>query len=142
MGEDIEPTAESVEIIQPPSHERILWIMAVLGVIGGIAGFAFMSLAFGLGVLIGTGLAFVNYYWLKSSLRKIFSAAESGERPRMLAGKYFLRYIILAAIVAIIYTAGLVPIVALILGMAGFGFAVVIEGFIRIFSTFFRAKEI
>ncbi|MEO8042119.1 MAG: ATP synthase subunit I [Acidobacteriota bacterium] len=135
MGDDIEPTVEAVEIIRPPSHERILWIMAMLGVAGGIAGFVFRSFDFGLGILIGTALAFVNYYWLKGSLRTIFAAAESGEKPRMLAGKYFVRYIVLAMVVAIIYVTGIVPIVALILGLAGFGFAVVVEGFIRIFST-------
>jgi hypothetical protein len=68
-------------------------------------------------------------------LRKIFGAAESGEKPKMLAGKYFLRYIVLAIVVAIIYITGIVPIVALILGLAAFGFAVVVEGFIRIFAT-------
>ena len=132
MSDDTEPKADAAEIIRPPSHERILWIMAVLGVAGGIAGFAFRSFEFGLGIWVGTALAFVNYYWLKSSLRKIFSAAESGEKPRMLAGKYFLRYVILAIIVAAIYVTGVLPIVAVVLGMAGFGFAVVIEGLIRI----------
>jgi hypothetical protein len=135
MGEDIEPTGESAETAQPPTHERILWIMAFLGIAGGIAGFAFESFAFGLGIVIGTALAFANYYWLKSSLRKIFDAARTGERPRMLAGKYFLRYLVLGIIVAMIYIAGIVPIVALILGLAGFGFAVVIEGVIRMIST-------
>ena len=136
MGEDIEPTDESAEITAPPpTHGRILWIMAILGIVGGIAGFAIESLAFGLGIVIGTALAFANYYWLKSSLRKIFDAARSGERPRMLAGKYFLRYIVLGIIVAVIYIAGIVPIIALILGLAGFGFAVVIEGVIRMIST-------
>jgi len=142
MGEDIEPTAEAAEIIRPPSHERILWLMAALGVAGGIAGFALISLGFGIGILIGTALAFVNYYWLKSSLRKIFGAAESGEKPRMLAGKYFVRYIVLAIVVAMIYITGVLPIVAVILGLAAFGFAVVVEGLIRIFETFFREKEI
>ncbi len=134
MGEDFEPSAEQSENIRPVSHERILVIMAALGIIGGIAGFAFSSLRFGLGILVGTALAFVNYYWLKSSLRKIFSAAQHGERPRMLAGKYFLRYVVLAIVVAVIYAAGLLPIVAMILGLGAFGFAVVIEGLIRIFS--------
>lgn len=134
MGEDFEPSAGQAENFRPVSHERILWIMAAIGVLGGIAGFAFSSLRFGLGILVGTALAFVNYYWLKSSLRKIFAAAESGERPRMLAGKYFLRYVILAIVVAVIYAAGLLPIVAVILGLGAFGFAVVIEGLIRIFS--------
>lgn len=134
MGEDFEPSDYQSENFRPVSHERILLIMAVLGTMGGIAGFAFSSLGFGLGILVGTALAFVNYYWLKSSLRKIFAAAESGERPRMLAGKYFLRYVILAAVVAVIYATGLLPIVPVIVGLAAFGFAVVIEGLIRIFS--------
>ena len=128
MSEEIEPS------VGPPSHQRILVIMALLGVLGGIVGAIFHSAGFGLGVLIGTALAFANYYWLKISLRKIFAAAESGERPRMLAGKYFLRYIVLGLIVALIYATGIVPIVALILGLAGFGFAVVIDGMIRIVS--------
>jgi len=135
MAEDIEPTGELAETAPPPTHQRILWIMAFLGIAGGIVGFALESFAFGLGIVIGTALAFANYYWLKSSLRKIFDAARTGERPRMLAGKYFLRYIVLGLAVAVIYIAGIVPIVALILGLAGFGFAVVIDGMIRMIST-------
>jgi hypothetical protein len=135
MGEDSEPTADQAEIIVPPSHERILWIMAGLGVGGAIAGAALASLKFGLGILIGTGLAFANYYWLKRSLRKIFSVAERGERPTMLAGKYFLRYIVLAAVVAVFYIADWVSMIGLILGLGAFGFAVVADGLIRIFQS-------
>lgn len=134
MGEESPPSVQQTETLRPVSHERILLIMAVLGIAGAILGFAFESLAFGLGILIGTGLAFANYYWLKGSLRRIFLAAESGERPTMLAGKYFLRYVFLALIVGVIYITGLVPIIALIIGLAGFSSAVVIEGFIRIVS--------
>jgi len=135
MGEDFEPTGESAENAPPPTHERILWIMAFLGIAGGIAGFVVESFAFGLGIVIGTALAFANYYWLKSSLRSIFDVARTGERPKMLAGKYFLRYIVLGIVVAVIYITGMVPIVALILGLAGFGFAVVIDGMIRLVAT-------
>jgi hypothetical protein len=142
MGEDIEPTAETAEAVQPPTHERILWIMAILGIGGGIGGVLFASLGFGFGIVVGTALAFVNYYWLKSSLRKIFDAAGSGERPRGLIGTYIIRYIALAAVVAVIYVSGILPIVAVIFGLAAFGFAVLIEGLIRLFSTFFREKEI
>ena len=142
MSEDIEPSAARTEIVRPPSHKRILVIMALLGIAGGIAGIIFRSFGFGAGIVIGTALAFVNYYWLKSSLRTIFSAVESGERPRMLSGTYFLRYLVLAVVVAVIYVTGLVPAVALIFGLAAFAFAVVVEGLIRIFSIFFREKEI
>ena len=132
MSDDSAPSADRTETVRPITHGRILWLMAALGVAGAVAGTIFGSFRFGLGVQIGTGLAFANYYWLKSSLRKIFKAAETGERPRMLAGKYFLRYLVLAAVVAVIYATDLVPIVALILGLAAFGFAVVVEGLVRI----------
>ena len=133
MGEDFEPSGHVSEF-RPVSHQRILALMGILGLTGGIAGFAFSSLRFGIGILVGTALAFLNYYWLKSSLRRIFAAAESGERPRMLAGRYFLRYLVIATVVAVIYAADLLPIVALILGLSAFAFAVVIEGMIRIFA--------
>ena len=108
--------------------------MGAIGIAGCIAGTAIGSFRFGLGLLIGTAMAFANYYWLKGSLRKIFAAAELGEQPRMLALKYFLRYVVLAAVVAIAYVTDLVPVVAVIIGLGTFGFAVVVEGLIRIFS--------
>ena len=134
MSEDIEPSDSETGSVRSLSHERILRIMAVIGIAGAIAGIALNSLSFGLGILFGTILAFVNYYWLTSSLRKMFAAAASGERSRMIAVKYFLRYVVLAIVVAVIYVTGLVSIVALILGLGAFGFAVVIDGLIRMFS--------
>ena len=142
MSGDAEPVLEANKAIEPPSHRRILVLMAVIGVIGSMAGFAYISAAFALGVLIGTAFAFVNYFWLKRSLKGIFEVAASGEKPRMLVGKYFLRYLLLGVVIAVIYATGSIPIVAVILGMAGFGFAVVVEGFIRIFTGIFSEKEI
>lgn len=142
MSDDLQPV-EDQQSIMPISHQRILVIMAVLGVLGGIAGFAFVSSSVGFGVLIGSFLAFVNYYWLKVSLKKVFdNAAADGEKPRLLALRYFTRYLVLGCIIAIFYATEAVSIVGLILGMAGFGFAVVVEGFIRIFSSVFSGKEI
>jgi hypothetical protein len=113
-----------------------------VGIVGAIAGTAYISARFGLGVLIGTAFAFLNYICLQRSLEKIFSAAARGERPRMMVGKYFLRYVALGAVVAVVYIAGWIPIASLILGMAAFGFATVIEAFIRVFSGIFSSKEI
>jgi hypothetical protein len=141
MGDDLEPVVYDEGVTQPPSHRRILVLMAVIGLIGGVAGSIFISVRFGFGVLFGTALAFVNYFWLKRSLKKIFASAD-GKKPSLLAAGYFLRYLILGLIVAIIYFSGALPIVALILGMAGFGFAVVLEGLIKIYSGIFSDKEI
>jgi hypothetical protein len=122
------------EPVTPPTHGRILLIMAILGAIGSIAGAVFHSLAFGIGILTGTALAFVNYFWLQHSLRKVFANAAEGERPKVSALKYISRYLALAAVIAVIYVSGVLPVVPVILGMCAFGFAVVVDGIIRIFT--------
>ena len=126
--------ADNVKVT-PPSHDRILVIMAALGVLGTIAGIVFHSISFGIGILVGIALAFGNYYWLRYSLKKVFAEAAEGEKPRISAIRYILRYFTLAAVIAIIFAIGILPIVPVILGMGGFGFAVVVDGVIRIFQS-------
>lgn len=142
MGDDFEPSDSAYTDTHPPSNRRILWLVAILGLAGTIAGTIMISARFGTGILIGTIFAFLNYVWLQRSLRSMFSSVEQGEQPRMLAVKHFLRYLMLAAVLGIVYLTDMLPIGALILGMAGFAFATVVEGFIRIFSSIFSSKEI
>jgi len=120
--------------VMPPSHNRILVIMAVLGLASAVLTTAFYSARFGLGLVIGSALAFGNYYWLKRSLQRVFAEAAEGEKPKISALRYIFRYLAMAAVIAIIYASGILPIVAVILGLGGFGFAVVIDGIIRIFQ--------
>ena len=126
--------ADNVKVM-PPSHDRILVIMAVLGVLGTIGGIVFHSISFGIGILLGVALAFGNYYWLRYSLKKGFAEAAEGEKPRISAIRYILRYFTLAAVIAIVFAVGVLPVVPVILGMGGFGFAVVVDGIIRIFQS-------
>lgn len=116
--------------------------MAILGITGGIAGAAFHSLRFGLGIIVGTAIAFGSYFWLKHSLKKVFDTAANGEKPRVSAIKYLARYFALGLVIAAIYVTEIVPIIAVLLGMAGFGFAVIADGLIRIFSSFSNRKEL
>lgn len=132
MSDDHEPVDGSQRLTKPPRNERILVILAVLGIGGSIAGAAAVSARFGLAVLIGCVLAFVNYYWMQHSLKKIFSSAAEGERPRFVGAGYFIRYVVLGCVVAFIYTLDLLPISGILVGMAGFGFAVLVEGFLRV----------
>lgn len=119
----------------PPRNERILVILAVLSIGGSIAGAALVSARFGLGLLVGCVLAFVNYYWMQHSLKKIFSTAAEGQKPSFLGAGYFIRYIVLGCVVAFFYVTDLLPLSGLLVGMAGFGFAVLIEGFIRVIKS-------
>ena len=134
MGDDTEPLRVEKPLPSGISHSRILTAMAAIGFLGSLAGTIFASVAFGFGVLLGTTLALINYFWLRRSIERIFSAAMIGEMPAMLGLRYFLRYVLLGAVVAIVYATGIVPVAAVILGLGTFGFAVVAEGVLRIFS--------
>ena len=135
MSVETEPSAPPQNEIKPLSHGRILKFMCVFGLTGSVLGSFFVSIYFGLGILVGSILAFVNYYWLKFSLKKLFDLArETGQKPRLLWLKFFGRYLALAVIVAALYAVDAVSVVGLILGMGSFGFAVVLEGIFRIFS--------
>ena len=134
MSENFDPLP--TEKLPPEiSHRRILLEMASVIVVGALAGFALFSAQAGFGVLIGGVLSFANYFWQKYSLKAIFDRAVGGKRTRFLAARYILRYVVLAAVVAIIYLTETVSIYAVIFGMASFSIAVVIEGFTSIFSS-------
>ena len=126
----------------PISHRRILWMMGLVAVVASSAGFIYASWQFGSGVVLGGVLSFINYYWLKVSLKRLFdNAVAHGEKPRFLAVRYFARYLTLGAILTIVFLTHTIPVVAVILGLSSFALAIVIEGFIRLFSTFFKSKE-
>ena len=135
MSENLEPADSDQQLTTPPRNERILVILAFLSVGGSVAGAATVSARFGLAILVGCVFAFVNYYWMQHSLKKIFSSTAEGEKPRFLGAGYFLRYLVLGTVVAFIYTLDLLPISGLLLGMAGFGFAILIEGFLRVIKS-------
>jgi len=134
VSEDLEPADNGQQLTTPPRNERILVILAVLSIGGSVAGAALVSARFGLAVLVGCAFAFVNYYWMQHSLKKIFSSAAEGQKPRFLGAGYFVRYLVLGCVVAFIYTLDLLPISGLLIGMAGFGFAILVEGFLRVIS--------
>ncbi|MCY7345651.1 MAG: hypothetical protein LH614_05455, partial [Pyrinomonadaceae bacterium] len=74
---------------------------------------------------------------------KIFdSTVAHGEKPRFLAIRYFSRYLTLGVILAIIFLTDIFPIIAVILGLASFALAIMVEGLILLFSTFFKSREL
>jgi hypothetical protein len=141
MGDETEPLRVEKPLPSGISHSRLLAAMAAIGFLGSLAGTIFASAAFGFGVLLGTTLALINYFWLRRSLERMFAAAIVGEMPALLGLRYFLRYVLLGAVVAIVYATGIVPVASVILGLGTFAFAVVAEGVFRIFSDSSGAKE-
>lgn len=133
MAEDLDPVTTTGPAI---SHRGILTIMAVLVVASAIAGFVFGGPRFGSGVIFGGVLSFANYFWLERSTRALFeptAIATSG----ILAAKYILRYVVIGGILLLVYLTGALPMTAVILGLAAFAFAVVIQGLKNIISSTF-----
>lgn len=143
MSENSEQVeVEQQETLQPLSHKRIYAEMAAVIAVSVALSFIFVSVSFSFGVAIGGILSLINYYWLKHSLRRIFDVAHPNDPPRFLATKYFLRYLVFGLILAVVYLTKAVPVAAVLLGLASFAFAIIIEAFIRLFSSFFNKKEI
>jgi hypothetical protein len=143
MSEISEPVAsEENEPAPRLSHRRILWIMAIVLAVAVLFSLIYAQRDFTLGLIIGGILAFLNYFWLKSSLRNIFDTmAAAGEKPRFLAARYFLRYATLGTIVAVVFITEIVSMVAVLLGLSSIALAVVIEGLIRIFTSDSSKRE-
>jgi hypothetical protein len=143
MSEISEPVATEEKRTAPSlSHQRILWMMAVVLAIAVAVSLIYAPRNFTLGLIIGGILAFVNYYWLKVSLKNIFDRmAAAGEKPRFLAAQYFFRYATLGAVVAVVYMTGSVPVAAVLLGFSIIAPAVVVEGLIRIFTSNSSKRE-
>lgn len=133
MGKDLDPltTQEGEKLI---SHRGILLVMAGLVAVGTVCGFGFGGISFGIGVLIGGILSFVNYFWLDRSTKAMFAETITASTG-LLAAKYILRYVAIGAVLLLIYMTNAVPVAAVILGLAAFAFAVVLQGLKNIFSS-------
>lgn len=136
MGENIDPltTDSSVKPLSSISHRGILGIMAVAVIAGAAGGFALKGTRFGIGILFGGLLAFVNYLWLDRSTRAIFDNAAISSTG-WLAAKYILRYVAIGAVLLAVYLTHALPVTAVIAGLGAFAVAVVIQGLKGIFKS-------
>src|SRR5688500_6049530 len=138
MSENSKPDVVSEEAVAPISNDRILYAMCFVVIIGTVLGFIFGTWLFGLGFFLGGFLSFINYYWLRASLKTLFEKAAEGEKTPFMAARYFWRYLTIGAIILLVFLTKIFPVVAFVLGLVSFAFAVMIEAFLRIFSNIFR----
>ncbi|MEZ5424913.1 MAG: ATP synthase subunit I [Pyrinomonadaceae bacterium] len=142
MSENSESDVNSREMIKQLSHRRILFVMGMIVILGSIFCSLYVSRLFGLGFFLGGILSFINYYWLKATLKRVFEEASEGERPAVSAGRYVGRYLAIGAIIGFVFLTRTVPVASVILGLTSFALAVLVEALIRIFLIVFNRKEI
>lgn len=134
MGLSEHPTEQDVAAADAVSHDGILRTLIAVSILGCVVGAVFVSIRSGLGFLLGGMIAFANYYWLKASLAKFFDKETLVQQPGLITLRFLARYAFLGICLAVVYLTGVLPVIPVILGAAGFAFAVMIEGILGIFK--------
>lgn len=141
MSVGSDPLTDGESLPHKITPRRLIGWMVTFVIIATAAGFTFVSTRFGWGILVGGILAFANFFWLDRSTRLIFDNAVAGIMPSLLAVRYILRYVALGLILWLIYRIDFVPVVAVLLGLSAFAFAVVADGMYGIFRSIFIRKS-
>ena len=111
----------------PEAAERRVWrnIFAVVAIAVVIAALT-ADLKFMLGLVLGGGLALLNYKWLHSSLRAALAAGSQKAPPGTMI-KFVVRWLVIAAVAWAANKTGYFDAVAILAGLFAPAVAVVIE---------------
>ena len=98
---------------------------------GTIAALAAGEARFAVGILLGAGLALVNYFWLHQAIEHLMRAGEV-RAPRLLLVKFILRYPLAFGGVYFLYRTGWVSLPGLFAGLFVPVAGVVVEAALQI----------
>jgi len=118
---------DSLALGAPEAVERRVWrnIFAVVAIAVVIAAFT-ADLKFMLGLVLGGGLALLNYKWLHASLRAALAAGSQKAPPGTLI-KFVVRWLVIAAVAWAANKTGYFDAVAILAGLFAPAVAVMIE---------------
>jgi len=113
------------------TERRIAQLTLVLGAAAAVGGWFFFSLRVGAGVLMGAALAWVNFRWLAGALDALVGAAAATGDPAKaqvpigsvmrMAG----RYVLIAAVVYVIFSVFNIPVLSMLVGLCALGAATI-----------------
>jgi hypothetical protein len=118
---------------------RIAWLTLVLGYLTALGVSFAKSPRAGLGIAVGTSLAWLHFRWLDQTLAALVTiATEHADRsqariPAMVYGKFAGRYVLmgLAIYVTVHYFA--VPVLSLILGLLALGAGAIVASLYEVY---------
>jgi hypothetical protein len=109
---------------------RIVFLIPVLGMLGGAAVALWRGIDFAEGFVLGSGLAWLNFRWLRRGLEAITTAAAARgevEKPNGQTGIYLaatFRYGLIGLAVYVIFTYLHLPVLSVVLGLCTLAIAV------------------
>lgn len=142
LGSDNSPSNddESLALTAPEAVERRVWrnIFAVVAIAVVIAALV-ADLRFMLGLVLGGGLALLNYKWLHSSLRAALGAGNEKAPPGTMI-KFVVRWLVIAAAAWAANRTGYFDAIAILAGLFAPAVAVMIEAVYVAYKAF-RTRE-
>lgn len=142
MASDNSPSNddESLSLTAPEAVERRVWrnIFAVVALAVVIAAIV-ADLRFMLGLVLGGGLALLNYKWLHSSLREALGAGTEKAPPGTMI-KFVVRWLVIAAVAWAANKTGYFDPLAILAGLFAPAAAVMIEAAYVAYKSF-RTRE-
>ncbi|MCS7079745.1 MAG: ATP synthase subunit I [Chloracidobacterium sp.] len=139
FAEDVPP------VVSPPMIERrIQWVTLAVTAGAALAVGARSGWSVGVGVALGGLLAHLNFLWMRASLRAIVAAttAGGGKPSRFQMAKFFLRWVILGAVIWLAMQVASVAAVAIVCGLFALPLAVVVEACVQLWYGRPRAGRV
>jgi len=113
------------------TERRIAWLTLVIGAFAAIATGISYRWTWAEGLLIGSVLAYLNFWWLARGMDALVAASTAqsdAAQPRVPVGTYFralFRYGLIAMIVYVIFKVLGIPLVSMVLGLLALGAAAI-----------------
>jgi hypothetical protein len=122
-------------------HGRISRAMIVATACAVVASLVFADWRVTTGLVLGGILALLNHRWLRNSTSAVFSVLVDGKKPKLRLTHYFLRYLVVGAVVFVAYTLNVVSLAATLIGLCSFVAAIFVEAFREFYFAFIQREE-
>ena len=123
------------------TERRIARLTLVLGVIASLAALFVFSGRVAAGVMAGAVLAWINFRWLESALNTVKRAATAqaeSAKARVPLGSVFGligRYLLIGAVVYVIFISFGIPILSMLVGLCALGAATIGASLYEVFES-------
>ena len=131
-------------VIEPADgalERRLFRVMVVSVICATIISLLLAPWRVSLGLMLGGGLALLNYHWLRSSVSAIFNIDHTVRCPRVRISRYIFRYLLVGAVVLLAYELRIVSLAATIAGLCAFVPALFVEAFRQFYFAIIHREE-
>lgn len=131
----------TVPLVGERTVRRIAYLIPTFGLLAGLLAGLLHKWDWAEGLVLGSGLAWLNFRWLRRGLEAFTSAAApqvGPEKPRAHVASYLaaaFRYVLIGLTVYVIFSYLHVPLVSIVLGLCAFAAATIAASVWEIFQS-------